>query len=249
MHRRLDLDILPQPDETTCGPTCLHAVYNYYGDSCSLQQIIDEVPKLEEGGTLAVYLALHALKRGYEAVIYTYNLEIFDPTWFKAQAPNMLQRLQAQMVAKPRKKLAVATKAYLEFLKYGGKLRFEDLTAKLIRGYLGRKIPVLAGLSATYLYGTSREYGSKMTYDDIRGVASGHFVVLSGYAPKKRSVWVSDPLLPNPVSVHNQYAVSIDRLVCSILLGSLTYDDNLLLIRPPKANKYSKGKRRSLCIS
>ena len=26
---RLPLTMLPQPDETTCGPTCLQAVYNY----------------------------------------------------------------------------------------------------------------------------------------------------------------------------------------------------------------------------
>src|SRR5437762_675447 len=29
---RLPVETLPQPDETTCGPTCLHAVYRYWGD-------------------------------------------------------------------------------------------------------------------------------------------------------------------------------------------------------------------------
>ncbi len=28
---RLLLTMLPQPDETTCGPTCLHAIYRYWG--------------------------------------------------------------------------------------------------------------------------------------------------------------------------------------------------------------------------
>ena len=27
----LDVPILTQPDDSTCGPTCLHAVYAYHG--------------------------------------------------------------------------------------------------------------------------------------------------------------------------------------------------------------------------
>ena len=32
METKLFLDIRPQPDQTTCGPTCLHAVYRYFND-------------------------------------------------------------------------------------------------------------------------------------------------------------------------------------------------------------------------
>ena len=80
MDTLLDFDINKQPDNTTCGPTCLHAVYRYYNDSISLQEVISEVSLLEEGGTLAVYLACHALRRGYKTTIFPYNLQIFDPT-------------------------------------------------------------------------------------------------------------------------------------------------------------------------
>lgn len=82
MRKTLDFRILPQPTETTCGPTCLHAVYRYHGGRASLDTIIDEIPYFEEGGTLAVMLGINALKRGYKAKIYTYNLHMFDPTWF-----------------------------------------------------------------------------------------------------------------------------------------------------------------------
>ena len=54
MQTKLSLDILPQPDDETCGPTCLHAIYNYFGYDCPLKQIIEEVPMLEGGGTLGV---------------------------------------------------------------------------------------------------------------------------------------------------------------------------------------------------
>lgn len=79
----LDFDIQSQPDEVTCGPTCLHALYQYYGEDISLKQVIREVKQLKAGGTLAVMLGNHALQRGYKAYIYTYNLNVFDPSWFK----------------------------------------------------------------------------------------------------------------------------------------------------------------------
>ena len=123
MESRLHLDIAPQPDNNTCGPTCLHAIYNYYGDPISLPQIISETPALEEGGTLAVLLGCHALSRGYSVVLYTYNLTVFDPTWFQPGGPPIADRLRAQMAAKDIPKLRLASQAYLEFLRLGGVLR------------------------------------------------------------------------------------------------------------------------------
>ena len=70
----LDIDIQAQPDDVTCGPTCLQALYSYYGDVVALKEVIQEVKQLKFGGTLAVMLGNHALKRGYKARIYTYNL-------------------------------------------------------------------------------------------------------------------------------------------------------------------------------
>ena len=67
MVTKLHLEISGQPDDTTCGPTCLHAVYRYYGDAIPLRQVIAEVKSLSGGGTLAVLLGNHALSRGYRA--------------------------------------------------------------------------------------------------------------------------------------------------------------------------------------
>ena len=98
--KRLELDILRQPDNTTCGPTCLHAVYRFYQDELPLEAVIRETPQLEEGGTLAVLLGRHALSRGYRAMIYTYNLQVFDPTWFLPGGPDLVERLHAQLEVK-----------------------------------------------------------------------------------------------------------------------------------------------------
>ena len=232
----LHVDILPQPDDTTCGPTCLHAVYRYYGDIISLTQVIKEVRKLKGGGTLAVFLACHALRRGYRAKIYTYNLHVFDPTWFREGKPvhDIADRLLRQASMKNIAKLKTATEGYLEFLSLGGELRFKDLTTTLLRIYLKRSIPIITGLCSTFLYRDMREWGGENQDDDIRGEPSGHFVVLCGYQKEERSVLVADPYQLNPVSHSQYYSQSIDRVVCSILLGILTYDANFLIIEPKR---------------
>jgi hypothetical protein len=96
-----------------------------------------------------------------------------------------------------------------------------------------QKIPVLTGLSATYLYNCSREawIDNHGTYDDVRGYPTGHFVVLSGYDEKTHNVIVADPYRENPVSRNNYYSVKASRLINSIMLGILTFDANLLVIQ------------------
>lgn len=234
MESRLRLDILPQPDSTTCGPTCLHSIYRYYDDPIPLEQVVQEAHAIEGGGTLAVFLACHALRRDYSAKIFTYNLQVFDPTWFAPGGPDLRARLAAQMRHKTSPRLRAATHGYLEYLDLGGELRFADLTTALIRKYLNRGIPILTGLSATYLYRSAREFGPASEYDDVRGEPSGHFVVLCGYDREQRNVLVADPLLPNPVSDRHQYEITIDRVINAILLGILTHDANLLIIEPKK---------------
>lgn len=238
MDARLPLKILAQPDDATCGPTCLHALYGYYGDPVALDQVIAEVPSLKEGGTLAVFLACHALRRGYQATMYTYNLQVFDPTWFADGDVDLRAKLRAQLAHKPDPKIQLSSRGYLEFLELGGVVRFEDLTPRLVRKYLTRLRPILTGLSATYLYHSRRELTPPVEDGDVRGLPSGHFVILCGYDKDTRQVLVADPLRPNPLTGDDHiYAVGIERVLGAILLGILTDDANLLVLDPPGARK------------
>lgn len=233
----LPINILTQPDDETCGPTSLHAVYNYYGDNISLDEVISQVSYLESGGTLAVMLGLHALNRGYRAKIYTFNLHVFDPTWFFDLNVDLATKLTEQVKYKSDKKLHRATAAYLEFLSLGGKICFEDLTPNFLKRYFNKGIPILTGLSATYLYQCAREYvnpQNQVFYNDVKGHPSGHFVILSGYDEARKYVVVADPYAENLVSGDNYYSVTVGRLINAILLGILTYDANLLVIQPGK---------------
>jgi hypothetical protein len=78
----LDVTMRRQPNETTCGPTCLHAIYDYYQDAIALEQVIPEIQMIDNGGTYASFLGCHALRRGYAATLYTWDLMVFDPSWF-----------------------------------------------------------------------------------------------------------------------------------------------------------------------
>ena len=239
------VEMLPQPDDTTCGPTCLHAVYKYYGDSIELKQVVEEVHAFEGGGTLAVWLACHALRRGYEATIYTYNLQVFDPTWLNKTNVDVIQRLLDQITYKNDPKLRLATRAYIEFLELGGKIKLDDLTRDLVRKYLVQSTPILTGLSSTFLYRSPREYGGhQVEYDDIRGEPAGHFVILCGYDRTNKMISIADPLHTNPFSKTQNYETSIDRVLCSILLGVITYDANFLIIKPP--SKTQKDNHKNL---
>src|SRR5206468_1550656 len=85
------------------------------------------VSPLDPGGTLDVFLANHALERGYRVTLLTYNLELFDPTWFALRAEDIRARLRAQAAVKKGARLQVATSGYDEFLRLGGTLELRDL--------------------------------------------------------------------------------------------------------------------------
>ncbi|MFT4515524.1 MAG: hypothetical protein ACI91B_004239, partial [Planctomycetota bacterium] len=85
----------------------------------------------------------------------------------------------------------------------------------------------------TFLYRECRQRTSDDKADDLRGDPVGHFVILTGYDPKQRTVLVTDPLHPNALSDVHTYPITMDRLVGAIYLGVLTYDANLIMIEPP----------------
>ncbi len=230
-RNRVSVRMGAQPDDVTCGPTCLSAIYQFHKDPIAVETLVSELNMLQEGGTLAVFLANHALARGYRATIYTYNLNVFDPTWFGLTAQSFAARLTAQREIKQHDaKLQLATDGYLEFLERGGELCFEDLTPKLLRRLLAKNVPLLTGLSSTYLYRNAREDPVTCIHDDIGGEPQGHFVVLCNYLKDKRQVEVADPYADNPMAEAHHYEVDIDRLIGAILLGIISYDANILAI-------------------
>jgi hypothetical protein len=231
----LPITIRRQPDYTTCGPTSLHAVYSFYGDAITLPEVIEQTAKLEGGGTLGVHLAIHALKRGYEAGIWVCNLTHFDPTWFQ-QETDIVAKLRARMDAKrlwdnPRYVQAFRTAE--EFLALGGEVYWRDLTPRLIGSVLEQRVPLLAGTNGTFLYQCSRETADGP--DDVAGDAFGHFVVICGYDSNQETVSIADPLKDNPLHGTQYYRVNVYRFLGALFLGAASDDANLLVIRPKES--------------
>lgn len=240
LRRRVAHDLsvqhFTQPDDVTCGPTCLRKVYNFYGLQPSLEEVLAEVDRNEDGGTLAVFLAIAALRRGFQARIYSYNLRIFDPTWQRLSPAALLRKIIARIPHLQHPKARVACRAYAEYLELGGELRLDELTPALLREVLDRDHPILAGLSATYLYRMPRERHHPLTHhlvdDDVAGDPVGHFVVISGYERWGRRFILRDPSEHVPESRDGRLVVPARRLINSILLGDLTYDAVLLELWP-----------------
>src|SRR5688572_23614591 len=74
--RELNVQRFLQPDDVTCGPTCLLKVYDFYGLRVDMDEIVDALERNEDGGTLAVFLGMAARRRGLHARIYSYDLQI-----------------------------------------------------------------------------------------------------------------------------------------------------------------------------
>lgn len=229
----IPVQIESQPDDSSCGPTALQAVYAYLGTSLALADIRSSLTEFETGGTLAVSLGIHALQQGYSAELLSYNLRIFDPTWVSLSSADLYKKLEKQARAKGGKKFQHASAQYMKFIELGGTMLFEDLSSALLDQYFNSDLPVLAGLSSTFLYGAMRERekgANQLVDDDIRGEPTGHFVVLCGRDGD--TIYVADPFARNPLGEEHYYIVNANHLFYSILLGIVTYDANLLVVLP-----------------
>jgi hypothetical protein len=234
--RELRLQHFTQPDDVTCGPTSLRKVYDFYGLDVDLPDVLETLERNDDGGTLAVFLGMAALRRGFRTRIYSYDLQIFDPTWAALPPAELVVRIRARfpyLADAQRKRAAVA---YVRYLETGGELRFDNLSPALLKSIIDRGHPILAGLSATYLYGFKRERWDeaegRLVDDDIAGDPTGHFVVISGYDQWGRRLTVLDPSAHVPASPDGRITVGSERLINAILLGDVTYDAVLLEVWP-----------------
>lgn len=194
--------------------------------------MIQAIPFLPEGGTFSVYLGIDAIERGFNALLYSCNLNVLDPTWFPARREELGRKLAAAHPFSKRTKQKRAIAAMEKFNQIGGEIRMEPLTRALISKHLRAGSPILTGLSSTFLYSHPRQHPLTGADDDLAGVPEGHFVVCHGYDAHSKLITVFDPYPDAPLATNHRYTVHIDRLINAILLGVLTYDATLLVISP-----------------
>ncbi len=228
----LKIHVERQPDDDSCGITCLQAVYRYHGLDLGLELLRTEVHHWQTGGTVAVNLARHALSQGFATTIYSYNVQIFDPTWMSLPLDELAIKLKTRQGKVRSKKQKKVIGFYLDFLRKGGILKFDDLNESLFDRLIAARSPILVGLSATYLYQSKRETPDCVE-NDIIGNPVGHFVIVSGWDKAARTVLVHDPLSRNSISESGTYTLPFTKFSNAVMLGILTYDENLLVISKP----------------
>ena len=224
----LPVERIEQPDDLTCGPTALLQIYRYHGEDRSLDEVIRDTRRNPDGGTLAVYLALSALVEGWRPTLFSFNLDVFDPTWSNLSPEALAAKLEARRQEVEGERLRRVMRAYVDLLHRGGQVRLVDLDRRLLVGLLAAGHPILAGLSATWLYRSPRELGEEP--DDIGGWPVGHFVVISGYQPQDDLFLIVDPSRDIPFGRTGVYPVPSERLMGAILLGDVTMDAVLLVL-------------------
>lgn len=230
--RLLEVPPLRQPDDYSCGPTCLYKVLKGYGDARSFAEVAALVRRNDNGGTLGVFLGQAALALGYDATLYSYNLRVCDPTWAALSPAVLGDKLAARAAVVRERKLREAVDAYSTFVRSGGRVRFDDLSVELLVSILDGGHPIVCGLSATYLYQTPRESPQSSAIDDVGGEPEGHFLVVCGYRQYGKHFVVSDPYRGLPMTVNGTYEVGAQRLLNAVLLGDVTYDGVLLVVAP-----------------
>ncbi len=231
----LPFEITPQPNETTCGAAALQSVYRYWGLDLPIERATREVAHFTDGGTWAVHLGRDALARGFAVRIYTCDLHLFDPSWFWEGAGDLAGNLRRQLEAGARtRRQDVQIRAYLDFLERGGEVGMEELGTDLVGRYIREGVPVIAGLSSTWLHRSARERweGDRSIADDLRGTPTGHFVVVHGVDSRRRTFDIADPYLHRPFPGRHAYAIPIRRFFNALMLGVVTSDAKLLVVRP-----------------
>ncbi len=233
---QLNVTVSKQPDDESCGITCLQAIYRYYGNEIPLETLKSEVEHWQTGGTVSVNLGRHALNSGFNAEIYPYNIKLFDPTWKKLNSKELQNKLNLSRKRTRSKKQKKVIGFYLDFLRKGGILKFDDLDEDLFDKLFSKKKPIIVGLSATYLYQSMRETPDNEE-NDIIGGPVGHFAVVSAWDRAKRLVAIHDPMRKNPFSETGTYMLPFTKFTNAVMLGVLTYDENLLVISPETNHK------------
>ncbi len=218
-----------QPDDESCGITCLQSIYRFYGHEISWERLAGEIEHWRTGGTVNVNLARHALREGFSAEICTYNIRIFDPTWRGLSSGELSHKLKLRQAKMRSKKQKMVIGFYLDFLERGGVIRFDDLNEGLFDTLFEENRPIIVGLSATYLYQSMRETPNNVD-NDIIGQPVGHFVVVSGWDRARREVIIHDPLRKNPIAESGNYNLPFTKFSNAVMLGIITYDENLLII-------------------
>ncbi len=230
-----------QPTNTTCSPTALSMMLDYYNEDISVDEISSKVPQVysEDGepfGTINQQMATWCISLGYDVALYTFDCQVIDQSWAELSKEKLCERLKARkdgwIVPALEKVWTVAyAQAYIDFLKADGELYIQPaVNTKLLYELLAEG-PVLPCLCFNTLYGRGRTSNfdeKKSVKDDINGRTWNHSVVIYGYDEK------GNFLVADPIRKPGLHVVEPERMIAAISTAQIECDNLLFQIRKKK---------------
>jgi len=225
----IPLEPVCQPDECSCGLSCLKMVLACHGRSFFHDDLNELTPPNPDIGLYDSHLGLAAIQLGFAATIYTYNYRIFHPIWNRLSRKDLMGKLATRQMCAMTPQQALAAELYIEFLRAGGELLFYPLSRELILAHFNRDLPLIAALDMSFLY------DCMAFYDEFSEHRATHFVVLHGYNPEDNTFFISDPWYSIPLPNKNgQYYIDADRVINAIFLGQERNDSAIIVIQKKK---------------
>ncbi len=177
-----------------CGATALAEVMEYFDKKrYNIREIAKETEKTYKNIDWLFAAGISAIKRGFKSKITTVSIEIFDPSWATLNKNKLIRkmekRLEYLMSLNTKDSYIVEwnispLKWAIEYLRKGGELFYHPITTKLIKNFLNKKIPLITPMNENLFYGIKRTTEND-EYDDIKGMGTGHIIVISGFKKNK----------------------------------------------------------------
>lgn len=223
-----------QPTNTTCSPTALSMLLEYYGEKLDPLDIEVKVPQCVNGegekiGTINQQLATWCLSNGFDVVLYTFDCQIIDQSWAELSAEHQLERMKLRkdgwiVPSVGEEWTKQYTQSYIDFISAGGILNIQPaVTTKLLYKLLETG-PILPCVSYSTMYGAARSRNAdeiKSVDDDINGRAMNHSVVVYGNDE------AGNFLIADPWRKPGLHTIEPERMIASISTAQIECD-NLL---------------------
>lgn len=202
----------------------LHYAYRHHRVNIDFHDLVNSLEFDGDRECLGATLARHAVSRGHEVWMATWNIDLLAPSLFEEDDLEEALQDELELLVQEQHPGADGVAHHLSIVQGGVQLTMPDVTFELL-AHLSRRYGVLlASVDADYLaLGTQRDPGSA-------------WVVIRGCDPLNREVILSDsadPRLGQPL-----YRETMTRLLPAITLSP---EANLIALRPWKRADGSKA--------
>ena len=175
-------------------------------------------------GSLLGHIAQDMIGRDLDVNVYSSNAFHFAPEWAGLDSKVLAEKLQKWMRVYPDDRAVKKLQAFLGYLQAGGKISIVSaMTTALIDSLLDKGYLILGPVESSWLWGR-RKVPNESVYDDIRGHAEGHYVVV--YKKDAENYYISDPY-PTGLEKDGLYTLNKDIYLTTLV----NYDAEFIAVK------------------